>query len=126
MPERPLLIFPEPTVEDRRRPPGGGGPLFKPSAAQQRKRLDAKFRSIAQSFQSLQTTTEGVEPEQVIVLETIGTSVDGLAGAAEQVPGAELRGPAVQQPDADPPADGHIERVPVDHPLDRGPGGPAQ
>lgn len=89
MPERPLLIFPEPTVEDRRRPPGGGGPLIKPSAAQQRKRLDAKFRSIAQSFQTLQPTAEGVEPEQVIVLETFGDSVDKLAAAAERVPGFE-------------------------------------
>lgn len=89
MPERPLLIFPEPTVEDRRRPIGGGGPLTKPTAAQQRTRLDAKFQSIAQSFQQVQPTPEGMEPEQVIVLETIGASVEGLATAAEQVPDLE-------------------------------------
>jgi len=89
MPERPLLIFPEPTVEDRRRPAGGGGSLVKPSAAEQQRRLDAKFQTIAQGFQNVQATPEGVEPEQVIVLETIGASVEGLATAAEHVPGLE-------------------------------------
>ena len=89
MPERPLLIFPQPTVEDRRRPAGGGGTLVTPSAAEQRTRLDAKFQNIAQSFQQVQPTPEGIEPEQVIVLETIGASIEGLAAAAEHVPGLE-------------------------------------
>jgi len=89
MPELPLLIFPEPAVESRRQPPVGGGVLVKPSAVDQEKRLHSKFRSIAQSFQTLQTTVQGVEPEQVVVFETIGASVERLAAAAERVPGLE-------------------------------------
>lgn len=89
MPQHPLLFFPEPTDADRRRLPGGGGGIRKPSAAEQRQRLDAKFSQIAQSFQTIQTTVQGLEPEQVLVLETIGERVEGLAKAAAQIPGME-------------------------------------
>ena len=63
--------------------------MLKPSAAQQKARLDAKFLSIANSFQHIQATVQGIEPEQAIVLETIGETVDGLAQAAAKVPGLE-------------------------------------
>lgn len=89
MPQHPLLFFPEPAEAERRRPPGGGGPVRKPSAVEQRRRLEAKFRQIAQSFQSIQPTVQGLEPEQVLVLETIGDRVQGLAKAAAQIPGME-------------------------------------
>lgn len=89
MPEHPLLLFPEPAQAERLRPPGGGGGIRKPSAGEQRERLDAKFQRIAESFQSIQPTPHGLEPEQVIVLETIGEQVDGLAKAAAQIPGLE-------------------------------------
>lgn len=89
MPQHPLLFFPEPAEAARRRPSGGGRGVRKPSAAEQRQRLDAKFREIAQSFQSIQPTVQGLEPEQVLVLETIGERVDGLAKAAAQIPGME-------------------------------------
>lgn len=89
MPQHPLLFFPEPTPAERSRPPGGGGGMRKPSAAQQRQRLDARFQQIAQSFQSIQPSVQGLEPEQVLVLETIGEHVAGLAKAAAQIPGME-------------------------------------
>jgi hypothetical protein len=89
MPQQPLLIFPQPALKARGRPPGGGGRLVRPTAAQQKQRLDAKFQQIAQSLQGIQATVQGIEPEQVIVLETIGTSVEGLSTAAAQVPGLE-------------------------------------
>jgi hypothetical protein len=89
MAERPLLIFPQPTDDNRRRPAGGGGAMIRPSAADQKARLDAKFRSIADSFQHVQATVQGIEPEQVLVLETIGETVDGLSNAAAKVPGLE-------------------------------------
>jgi len=63
--------------------------MIKPSAADQKAQLEAKFRSIADSFQHIQATVQGIEPEQVIVLETIGETVDGLAQAAAKVPGLE-------------------------------------
>lgn len=89
MPEHPLLLFPEPTEAERSRPGGGGARIRKPSAAEQRARLDEKFRQIAQSFQRVQATVQGIEPEQVLVLETIGEHVTGLAEAVRQIPGME-------------------------------------
>lgn len=89
MAERPFLFFPEPVVGDRRRLGGGGGKLFLPSAAEQRKRLNARFKQIARSFQQVQTTVKGFEPEQVVVFETIGESPHDLVKAAKNVPGLE-------------------------------------
>src|SRR5262245_14526848 len=89
MPQFPLLFFPEPTEAARNRLGGGGGRILKPTPAQQRDRLDAKFRRIAQSFVGIQGDVQGLEPEQLVVLETIGDRVEGLARAAAQVPGME-------------------------------------
>jgi hypothetical protein len=87
--QRPLLIFPEPSTSPPPRRGGGGGRLARPSAAEQRRRLNARFQTILNSLQNVQTTVQGLEPEQVIVLETIGESVEGLTQAAQQVPGLE-------------------------------------
>ena len=89
MPHRPLLIFPQPIDQTRQTLSRGAGRIVKPTAAQQQARLDAKFRAIVNSFQSVQTTAQGIEPEQVVVLETIGVSVAGLAAAAAHVEGLE-------------------------------------
>ena len=89
MAQRPLLIFPQPVLKDRGRATGGGGKIVRPTAGQQKARLDAKLQHIATSFQHIQPTVQGIEPEQVIVLETIGETVDGLAKAAAKVPGLE-------------------------------------
>lgn len=89
MSHRPLLIFPQPSDETRHKLSGGGGRIVKPTAAQQKSRLDAKFRTIVNSFQSVQVTAQGIEPEQVLVLETVGASVDGLAASAAHVEGLE-------------------------------------
>ena len=89
MPQHPLLFFPVPVGAQRRKLAGGGSRVHKPSAAEQQRRLDANFRQIAESFQSIQLTVQGLEPEQVLVLETIGEHVQGLAKAAAQIPGME-------------------------------------
>ena len=89
MAERPLLIIQRAEIEPRQRLGGGGSSITKPSASQQRQRLDAKFHHIAQSFQNFQTGVQGLEPEQVIVMETLGKTVDGLAKAATKIPGLE-------------------------------------
>lgn len=89
MAELPLLFFPPPDTTTRRRLGGGGASHSKPSAAQQRQRLDARFREIAASLHSFQDSAQGLEPEQVLVLETIGDTVEGLAKAAVQIPGLE-------------------------------------
>lgn len=69
---------------------GGRGPTYRrPTAAQQRARLQNRFDTIAQSFQDLQTTVAGIEPEQVIVLEALTGAVQDVAKAAARVPGLE-------------------------------------
>ena len=89
MADRPFLFFPPPTATTRRSLGGGGQPYRKPTPAQQRERLQTKFDTIAQSFQSLQATVAGLEPEQVIVLETLTAAVKDVAKAASRVPGLE-------------------------------------
>ena len=85
MAEHPLLFFPKAVTEPPSRRGGGGTPVKTPSAAEQQARLDDRFRQIAQSFQGLQASVQGMEPEQVIVLETIGDSIEEFAKAAAQV-----------------------------------------
>ncbi|NQU75832.1 MAG: S8 family peptidase [Planctomycetes bacterium] len=88
MPEKPILIFPTAKRTNRhKRSPAWLG-LALPLPAQQRQRLDAKFRRIVESFASVQFGITGLDPEQVIVLEVIDDIVD-LAKAAEKVPGLE-------------------------------------
>jgi hypothetical protein len=89
MAELPLLFFPKAILDAPVKRGGGGSPLIKPTPAQQQARHDQKFRDIADSFKDLTCSIEGMEPEQVIVLETIGEAVDNLAKAAAQVPGLE-------------------------------------
>jgi hypothetical protein len=88
MAELPLLFFPRASTEapaDRGR---GGSNFKKPSPAEQKARLDEKFRTIAESFKDLTASVEGLEPEQVIVIETFG-AVKDLAKAASKIPGLE-------------------------------------
>lgn len=89
MAELPLLFFPKATVDAPAKRGGGGAPLIKPTPAQQQAQHDQKFRDIADSFENLTSSIEGMDPEQVIVLETLGEAVDDLAKAAAQVPGLE-------------------------------------
>lgn len=89
MAEMPLLFFPRATVEEPARRGGGGSPLTKPTPEQQKQRLDSKFQRILGSFRTGNTSVEGMDPEQVVVLETIGADVENLAKAAAQVEGLE-------------------------------------
>src|SRR5260370_31127985 len=89
MAEHPLLFFPKAVLDVPPTRGGRGSPLINPTPAQQEARHDQKFRDIADSFEDLTCSIEGMEPEQVIVIETIGAAVDNLAKAAAQVPGLE-------------------------------------
>jgi Subtilase family len=89
MPIRPFLLFPSPSEVDRARLGGGGSRVVTPTPAQQRQRLETKFRDIAASIRAVQPTTQGLEPEQVIVLETLGDSIEKLAEAAGRISGLE-------------------------------------
>jgi hypothetical protein len=101
MAAHPLLFFLAPVAQPPARRGGGGGKVKTPSPAEQRARLDAKFKHIANSFAGVQTTAQGFEPEQVVVFETLGISVDGLAKAAAMIPGLEWLS-EIDLEDADP------------------------
>lgn len=89
MPEQPFLVFPAPTLGTKARLGGGGGRFRKPTAQQQSQRLQAKFQQIADGLRDVQTTSTGIEPEQVIILETVTVSVTDVAKAAARIPGLE-------------------------------------
>src|SRR6202030_3242529 len=91
MADLPFLLLPRPQQTTRAAPPGGGRPFSRPTPAQQQARLQARFNQIVQSFQNLQATVAGIDPEQVIVLETLTASVENVAKAASQIPGLEWR-----------------------------------
>lgn len=89
MADLPFLLFPRPIRTTRSVPPSGGRTFTKPTPAQQRARLQAQFDQIVQSFQDLQAAVAGVDPEQVIVMETLTASVENVAKAVVQIPGLE-------------------------------------
>lgn len=89
IPLQPFLFLPPHTVANKQKRGGGGTTLHKPSAAQQKARLDAKFHSITAGLSSVQASTDGIEPEEVIVFETLGDSIEGFAQAAAKIEGME-------------------------------------
>ncbi len=95
MPEKPLLILPEPGVAPKHRPFGGAPDIHLPSPSRQRDRFDAKFARLDSIFRrraaQLQRDLTGVEPEQVLVLETVG-SVEEFYKALQGAEGLEWLG----------------------------------
>jgi len=95
MPEHPLLLFPSPETASRS-PLGGGSPNFRlPSPQRQWDRLSPAFDQLQQAFHSrrigLQQTASGIDPEEVLVIETIG-SVENFANAVKLIEGFEWMG----------------------------------
>ena len=93
MPERPLLILPSPGQPvSRRRRGGGGGKFHRPSPERQAERLSPRFALLQQALEArrarLQAESHDLVPEEVVVLETVGT-VDDFIRAVERVPGME-------------------------------------
>jgi hypothetical protein len=93
VPERPLLLLPvlgEPA--ERRKKYGGGRLIHRPSRERQAERLTPRFEQLQRALEArrakLQTEAQGIVPEEVAVLETIGT-VEGFIRAVEKVPGME-------------------------------------
>jgi hypothetical protein len=95
MTNRPLLFFPTPEKADRSKQTGGSTKIHYPSHEQQGKRLAPKFEQLRKSFSALnaniQKTTSGIDPEQVLVFETIG-SVENFANAVKKIEGFEWLG----------------------------------
>jgi hypothetical protein len=88
MPERPLLIFPTPSIAERikKRIPRGPSMYHFPSPQRQKDRLTPRFESMLQSF--VTDSTAGIEPEYVLVLETTG-QIEDFERAVRAVSGLE-------------------------------------
>lgn len=96
MPKRPLLLFPTPQQADRaKRTMFSFGGIHKPDITRQGQRLSPMFNQLQATFEArrieIQQSTAGIEPEQVLVIETIG-SVDKFANAVKRIKGLEWMG----------------------------------
>lgn len=95
MPERPLLLFPTPEITSKSNLGGGGGRPHLPTHYRQGERLAPKFTQLQESVRlrniEIQQALTGIDPEQVLVLETIG-SVEDFANAVKRIDGFEWMG----------------------------------
>ena len=90
--ERPLLVFPEASVRQRNLRHGFEPKYHLPAPERQRDLLEPKFAALEQAFAArraaLRADPVGVEPEQVLVLETVGRIQD-FVKAVRGIPGLE-------------------------------------
>ena len=95
MPERPLILFPTPEVTSKSNLGGGGGRPHLPTHHRQGERLVPKFTQLQEAVRSrnieIQQAVTGIDPEQVLVMETIG-SVEDFANAVKRIDGFEWMG----------------------------------
>lgn len=88
MPGKPLLIFPAPSTTDRvKKKQGFGAPSYHfPDFSKQKDRLTPQFETMLQSF--IVDSADGLEPEYVLVIETIG-QIDDFQKAVRAIEGLE-------------------------------------
>ncbi len=91
MAERPLLLFPQPEVASRSKPRSFRGKVHLPSPDRQGVRLTPMFNQLQSAFVEVQQTAAGADPEQVLVIETIG-GIDHFANAVKRIDGFEWMG----------------------------------
>ncbi len=95
MAQHPLLIFPQPTRAEKARRFGFGRPPRIPDGRRQAERLTPLFLRLQQAMDhqrmALQSNSLGLQPEQALVLETIGP-IDRFVNAIKKVPGLEWLG----------------------------------
>jgi len=108
MPERPLLILPVPSEPtQRRKRGGGGGKTHFPTRDRQGDRLTPKFSVLQGVFDArrarLRIEAAGLAPEEVIVLETVG-SVESFIVAVRNIEGLEWLG-EIEEEDTPPDDD---------------------
>ncbi len=88
----PILVFPKPARADREKRFGGGEEPRHPVAKRQGKRLTPQFQRLQGALENrriaLQDSSLGIEPEMVLVLETVGP-VNGFFRAVKKVEGLE-------------------------------------
>ncbi len=95
MPDRPLLLFPTPETADRSKGRGFPVHVHRPSHGRQGQRLSPIFTQLQTEFNSrrveLQQTAAGADPEQVLVIETVG-GIENFANALKRIGGLEWMG----------------------------------
>jgi Subtilase family. len=95
MPDRPLLLLPRPEVAEREKLPPAPTRIHRPTHGRQGQRLSPVFTRLRTEFAArraeLQQTAAGADPEQVLVIETIG-NVEDFANAVRRVDGFEWMG----------------------------------
>jgi hypothetical protein len=95
MVERPLLLFPGKAEVSRSNKSGGPTSHHLPGHARQGQRLNPKFTQLQnvlrQRAVEFQQSSDGIEPEQALVLETIG-SVEDFMNAVKKIDGFEWLG----------------------------------
>lgn len=95
MAQRPLLFFPSKEVATRSKLGGGGGKYYSPPADRQGERLSPKFKELFDALDAqratIQSSITGIDPEQVLVFETIG-SIENFANAVSKIRGFEWLG----------------------------------
>lgn len=101
MPEKPLLLLPSPHhLRERAKRSGGFAKIGLPSRRRQAQRLTPRFDILKRAFDARRAKVvvdaSGSVPEEVLVLETVG-SVEDFLVAARNVPGMEWLGEIEQQ-----------------------------
>ena len=93
MPERPLLVLPMPgQAVERAKNPSFPTNVHRPNRERQGERLTPRFAALLQAIEShlarFQVDAQGLVPEDVVVLETVGP-VDHFVQAVDRIPGME-------------------------------------
>lgn len=114
-PPYPLLALPPPERTERAKRGGGRGRnVQRPEPRRQTERLEPKFRVLQQNFETrraeLLPDLAGAEPEQVLVLETVGT-VEEFIRAVARIDGLEFLG-EFEEEDIPPDEDFYLEGDP--------------
>lgn len=111
MPERPLLLFPMPASANRDKKDGRPPKILYPEYERQNSRLSPMFDSLANDFNSRKleiiASSDEIDPEQVIVLETIG-NVEDFIKTINRIEGLEWLG-EIELEDILPDHDFHCE-----------------
>jgi hypothetical protein len=93
MPERPIIVLPEPSVAARSKLGGGPPKTHFPTRARQGDRLNPRFNTLRKQFEerlvSLHVSAAGQMPEEVVVFETVGPLKDFI-DSAKLIPGFDF------------------------------------
>lgn len=91
----PLLIFPQPQDANRDQGHSRAPEFHRPTVSRQGERLGPKLESLQRAFEArrveIQQSTSGIDPEQVLVIETVG-SVEDFGKAVAKIDGLEWLG----------------------------------